>query len=355
MGIFSDSVEASFEWTKTLLLRPFNFKKWLVLSFIAMLAGSMAGGSRLNFPSGSTPQKPAVTSTQNSKAIAPAPAPSPTQIMSKFKSQIKTYLPFIIAGIILFILLSIFFIWLYSRFIFIFIDSIIKNDASIKLPFKNFRVIGSSLFSFQLVFTLVSTSLVVAIVAACLGHLRGMGVFTHPQSVGGWKILFACLGYLLLFLPLGIVSGLISFVVNNFVVPVMYKDSCGFIAGWHKAISFLGVNKGLAAGFFFLKVALYLVCSIIYGIVSLVVMLGLIIPGALIAGGGYGLYHILPGGSQVFLLVIGLGIGIPVLLALGYLVMCMYLPCAVFLRTFNLKFLARLDARYDLFTPGGVL
>jgi hypothetical protein len=42
-------------------------------------------------------------------------------------------------------------------------------------------------------------------------------------------------------------------------------------------------------------------------------------------------------------------VAIPIVLFLWYCFMCMYLPFAVFFRTFSVKFFGKLDSRYNLF------
>jgi hypothetical protein len=41
---FSELIKASAEWTITVLFRPFSPKKWIILGFVALLAGYLTGG-----------------------------------------------------------------------------------------------------------------------------------------------------------------------------------------------------------------------------------------------------------------------------------------------------------------------
>ena len=44
-----DIIKKSFERTVLILFKPFTLKKWLMLLFIAWLAGALAGGGNFDF------------------------------------------------------------------------------------------------------------------------------------------------------------------------------------------------------------------------------------------------------------------------------------------------------------------
>ncbi len=193
---FGEIITASLEWTTAVLFRPFSPKKWLILTFIAFLAGAIAGGnSNLNFRERNNRTKEVSAAQQyEQKSFQTAKISSPKQKLASrkevenfFKKAAAGPAIFIIslaviAGIILFIIL----LWLCSRFYFIFLEDVVKNDASIVVPFKNNKTIGNSFFKFDLIFIFLVICIVAFIAFLGFVSLSNIGAFNKNASIGFW-------------------------------------------------------------------------------------------------------------------------------------------------------------------------
>ena len=344
MGKFTESLDAALEWTGTVLFRPFVFKKWLFLGLAAYLAGALVGGgTNLRIPSNSfSPGKAPIT-----QAKAVTPAPKPQDVIPQIKAAVKKHLALIILAAAFLFLLLVVSMWIAARFAFVFIDDIVHNDASIRAPFRAHKAPGDSYFKFSLVFLTCCCALMGIDIAGCVRALSARGVFVHPQAVGFGRIMLACLPYIGALFVFFIILGVIGFIIHNFVLLVMYKDRCGFIEGWSRAWGVIAAHASDTVVFAFLLFCVGVAASFVFGIVTLVVYIGLLGPMVGIGGILYGIYRIIPAGMHLVFWVLLVGLGVPVLVIISYCGMCIYLPCAVFLRTLSIKFLARLDSRYD--------
>ena len=170
---FSDLLNASVTWTKTILFRPFKFKKWLMLFIIAALAVQLQGGcnSNIRLPGAgkeSTEQKDLdsqgkeIAGEAESKVRAVTSQESPVQIVKNLYGKYvenlgKTTVYLLIALLCLvLILLVLLAYWIYSIFSFIYIEAIVNNDASIIAPFKRNKHLGKSYFLWTIIYSLIS-------------------------------------------------------------------------------------------------------------------------------------------------------------------------------------------------------
>jgi hypothetical protein len=359
---FDEIISASFEWTRAVLFRPFSPKKWLILTFIAFLAGSLSGGnSNFNLREPDRRHKEASAAEQygnNSLQFAKITSPEQRAAPKKqakdfFDGSVSGITIFVVilgvaAGIVLFLLL----LWLCARFPFIFLDDVIKNDASIAAPFRSNKILGNSLFKFNLAFILIFICIVALIALLGFMSLSGIGAFNKNASVGFFKILSALLPAIILFISVIIIVAIFGMIISDFVIVVMFKDKIKITAAIKKVFSVLAVNKLNLFMYTLIKVSLAIVCSIIYGLVTFMTVMSLLFPAGVTAVIFYFVFKTLPHGAQPVFKVIGVLIVVPIVLFLWYCLMAMYLPFAVFFRTFSIKFLGRLDSRYNLFACG---
>jgi len=352
---FTEVINASIEWTTTVLFRPFRPKKWLVLGFVALLSGYLTAGgchssslndSRLNKPrqaqaaivSSATPQQAAVDKTVSAKQ----------QFQEKIQKVKKNrilllFIILLLAGIMAITM------WLYSRFSFVFIEDIAKNDASIKAPFKKYKQAGNSLFVFYITMGVLSLAFLTVVVFACFLRLNSLGVFQEASAAGVKTIILACLPYaLILFLSL-IALSVIYLIVRDFVQIAMLKDQIKFTQAWTKTIKILGSNKAVFIKYIFVKIGLLICALFISGILNLAIAFGLLYEGLAITLVLGFFYKILPVYFRLSYVTVLVICAIPLFIFLWYCLMCIYLPFGVFFRTLSLKVMARLDGRYDLF------
>ncbi|MDD5195554.1 MAG: hypothetical protein PHQ96_07790, partial [Candidatus Omnitrophica bacterium] len=252
----TEIIKPSIEWTGLVLFKPFRIKKWLMLGLIATLAGQLAGGINFNSlingtseretaknqqtqatSSSQLPEKEAASGTSSAVAEKPVPADS----LNFLKSPLL--LSLIVIILVIAVMFVIVMVWLSSRFKFIFLESVIKNDASLKAPFKKNRAIGNSLFLFSLAIGFFFLVLLAFILFLGFRALFTLGAFSNPSSVGILKIFFTCLPFVLTFFLIIFISALLQFIVEDFVLIIMFKESKTIMPSVRAACSLINANK----------------------------------------------------------------------------------------------------------------
>lgn len=210
----TDPIQPAIAHARRILFEPFNARKWFVLGFSAFLAQLGEGGS-YNFNG-----NPFDHSSRSGRDFEPV------------TSWISEHLPLVIAlAILLFLLilaLSILFQWLSSRGQFMFLDGLARDRADIAEPWTRLRSLGNQVFGFRVKLLLAGFALLLI----CLGlgalialpdiHARHFGV---PAVVA----LLVAGGLLLLGL---LAISIISALLHDFVVPIMYRRGVGVPAAW---------------------------------------------------------------------------------------------------------------------------
>lgn len=351
-GDFGEIISASIEWTKTVLFRPFKFKKWVMLYIIALLAFQLQGGCSINY-SGSSPApkqpKEANQVERPQEAVSGNVPQGPVEsVKSNFKPPALLITIIILIGIVLtaiFVVLE----WIYSIFSFIFIGAIANNDASIKRPFIMNRPIGNSYFVWNIVYLIIFFGILATLIALGYNSLFRLGVFEKGSTIAFGRIALAILPHILIGVFLLLISALITFFVSNYVLVVMYKERTGILKALTPSFSIFRSDPGASIKYLFVNMGLWLATIIIGSGISFLIFIGLI--GPIVSSGFilYGFYKVMPHAIQPAYVVILLILGIPLMVAFALLVNLIFLPFAVFLKTFNLKFISRLDDRYNLF------
>ena len=286
---------AAYELMKTILFRPFDIGKWLVIAFAAFLSGAWGGGfnpGRLGrFGSGDWRYR--ATSHGNWPTDWTMPAWG---------------IALIIVGALALFLLIVLLMWIGSRGRFIFTDCVVKNRAAIAEPWREFRREGNSFFLFSLAVAFVAmfvTVILVLVIAVPLGLFSsnkaaaaGIGASAVVVFILFGLVLFVCLVFFAL--------------VSHFMVPVMYRRRCS------AKDAFLDVSKLVLhnPGPFVLLVLFSIVLAIAVGII----------------------------GTAIACLTCCIG-GLP------YISTVLLLPAIVWLLAFKLLFLRQFGPEYDVWAP----
>jgi hypothetical protein len=200
---------AAFEWMKTILFRPFDIVRWLVIAFAAFLAGSWGGGfnpgklGRL----GSGDWKYRTSSHGDWPGDWSLPAWS---------------IAMIIFGALLLLIFAAVIMWLTARGRFIFTDCVVRNRAAIVEPWREYRREGNSFFLFLLVVTFVAIFVAGVMI---LIIVLPLGLFSDDRSAAaGFGVLavIACIVFGLIWL----IFSLFFALVVQLMVPVMYRRRC---------------------------------------------------------------------------------------------------------------------------------
>jgi hypothetical protein len=355
---FSEIISASIEWATTVLFKPFVPKKWLILGFSALLAGYLSGSGchANNWGNSNTKKSQKAVAAQNLKQAPAQETKKPEDFDIKkarlfLLNELKN--PFSVASaiaVLLVVLGGILLItWLHARFSFVFLENVVNNDASIRMPFRAYAGEGDSFFLLSMLLCVIFMAIFISLGVGCFLALGKIGFFAKASPPAVKTIILTCLPYGLGVLALMILGVVVDFIVYDFAPVVMFSERISARQGVLKILSLVKVNLGDVTGYFFIKLGLKICASIICGMISLGVFFGLLLPGGLVVLAGVGIYHIIPKLMHMPFLVLAWVLGIPVLAFVFYCRQLFYLPFGVFFRTFSLKFLARLDSRYNLF------
>jgi len=201
--IFKPFGEA-FELANKILFQPFDLKKWLVIGFSAFLSGHLAGVG-LNFPS-------PFGNFQSHRAT-----------QNLIPDHLEQWKPWLVAAIVVLAVLFFAFVialtWLKARGQFIFTDCIVRNQAAIAVPWREYRKEGNSYFLFLLASMFVILLLAGLILAGVfgLGWLKqGTGDTGSLASIGLIVFLFVFWVSIVIFVS----------IASYFMVPVMYRKRC---------------------------------------------------------------------------------------------------------------------------------
>ena len=218
-GSVIEAIPAAFRRMARTLFQPFDVRKWFVLGFCAWLAnlGEGGGGPNANFGGGGGPGGGPGGGGGGFEA---------------FGDWLQEYLAVIVlvAAIIFLVVLAIglLILWLSSRGKFMFVDGVVYNRGAVVEPWRRYRQLANSLFGFRVAYGLVVLFVLAVIGVACLG-LAWIDIVRGEFGAAA----LAAIGIgVVTFIPLVLVANVISSLLNDFVVPVMYLRGRRVLAAW---------------------------------------------------------------------------------------------------------------------------
>ena len=159
-----------------------------------------------------------------------------------------------------------------------FIDNVVHDKAEVKKPWNEFSKEGNSLFLWRLVFGFISAFLILG--SIIVAFVVMVNLFKGGTPLGT-KII-SIVGIIFELLILMIISSYISMLLNDFVVPIMYKHRINTTQAWLKFMPILFSNfwDFIVYGLFvFVLIILAVICIIFFGLFTCCIgFLLLIIP-----------------------------------------------------------------------------
>ncbi len=325
----ADCIQPAWHHTRDQLFRPFRFGQWSRLALVGFLAAELHTTScnfnGMNFP---IPQQ------RRSQEFVATPFPHLDP------ARIAQMAGVIAAALVLGIILFFVFLYLNSIFRFILFDSVVKKHCSISEGWSRWHRAGRRYFVWQLVFLItefLALGVLIGVPLACaglLGWFRNMGDHIARTVLG--VILLICLGLLFL-----LAVFVVQMLAKDFLVPIMALEELDFVDGWSRLTALIRPEPGKFAVYLLLKIVLSLAAAILFGILTLLPIIALVVPAALAVFAGYkaGLGWT---PATVSLAIVG---GTMLFGLLLYLVALINVPATIFFPAFGLYFLA---ARYTL-------
>jgi len=210
------------------------------------------------------------------------------------------------------LILALVLLWLSSRGEFMFIDGVVKDRGAVVEPWGRLRPQANSLLRARLLLGLLFGGAVLLLLAIAAVDVMPKVMERQFEEIAVGQL--AAMGALILFTAL--FSVLVSAVLHNLVVPIMYVRECGALEAWRLCRQeLLPGNGGAVFVFFLLKIVFFMGAGVVTGILVLVTCC---------------------------------------LAALPYVGTVLLLPVLVFLRGFSLFFVDQLGAEFRMFEDGAV-
>ena len=298
---FLEPLSKAVQLMKKALFRPFDVGKWFAVGFTAFLAGL------LDYGGGNGTQAIFDENDHDDERFFELP-----DIIMRWIEDNPEWVALIIVGIILLIAVFILLTWLSSRGKFMFLDNVVHDRALVVKPWEDNKELGNSLFLWRLTYGFIVLVVFLALIGYFFSSLYDM--YTYDAIA---ENVMTLVGFGLLLLAMIITTAYISLFLNDFVVPIMYKQSIKSMPAWGEFISLFSQH----AGYFVLYGLLIFVLSIL-------VFISVIILG-------------------VFTCCIGF-----IFLVLPYISSVVLLPISYTYRAFSVQFLEQFGPDFILFSQG---
>ncbi len=329
-----DCVQPALQHTRDQLFRPFRLGQWSRLALVGFLAAELhtsgCNFNGFNFPSSSHPRR----GNEFTSTLGPFPHFDPARI-----AQFAALFAAIVAvAIVLFI----FFLYLNSVFRFILFESVLKKHCSIGDGWSRWHRAGRRYFLWQIVLIVAEGLFLGVLIGVPLALAGALGWFRNAgehlaRSVLGVMFLVALLLLFLLF------AAVVQLLAKDFLVPIMALEDVDFADGWSRLVALMRPEPGKYAVYLLLKIVLAIAAAIVFGIVTLIPILAIVVPAALAVFAGYkaGL------GWNVATVSVAIILGGMLMAVLVYLVALISVPATVFFPAFSIYFFASRYPRLD--------
>jgi len=279
------------------LFQPFDISKWFRIGFTAWLAGltNCHGGSSGN-NSG--------IKDNNLDGFFSFP-----DTAWEWLTDNPFWFNLIIVGVIFLFIIITLMTWVSSRGKFMFLHNVANNKSDISSPWHEYKKEGNSLFIFQFFYGWIAFVVFMLFLIYCFLTAKDIFYGDFPKVAVFWSIsrmILLLIGYLIVF-------GYISLFLNDFVVPIMYKQRTGVLRGWGKFLALFG-RKFLS--------------FVLYGLFIFILGIGVAI-------------------AVIFFALITCCTGL-LLIAIPYIGAVILLPVSYTFRAFSIEFLAQFGKEYDV-------
>lgn len=322
-----DSITPAVEHTRLQLFKPFRIAQWTKLAFVGLLAGELGsnGCNRSNFIPPTHPGGTPHISFPGSLGIDPA------LLAALITSLIVAALAI---GIIL--------MYVGSVMRFVLFDSILARECHIRWSWSRRLGPGWRYFVWKLLYFLLSTAVIGALVGIPAAIAFSRGWFSAPKDHLPPLILGGVLLAFVLFV-FALVTAVILVLTKDFVVPQMALEDIDAMEGWRRLWPMIKAESGSYVAYVVMKIVLAFVVGILIGIASIIVGLIFVLPTAALS-----ILAILTGKSagltwNAHTITLAIVVGCILLGVFLYLVSLLSVPAIVFFPAYSIYFFA---ARY---------
>ncbi len=201
---------------KKALFQPFDITKWFVVGFTAFLA-ELLDGPHGNGSGGDNDHG------FNFGDVADFPHIAWDWLMDN-----PGWFSLILIGIVLITAIIVILTWLSSRGKFMFLDNVVYDRAKVTQPWYDFKEHGNSLFIWRLVFGLICFAVIILFIVQFF-----IIAFEFYNSDFEPAPILSFIGIGFLFFIFMVVISYISVFLDDFIVPIMYKNNISTAKAWH--------------------------------------------------------------------------------------------------------------------------
>jgi hypothetical protein len=330
-----DCVQPALQHTRQQLFSPFRWGQWSRLALVGILAAELhVGGCNFGNLGSTSPRAPRRSPNEllpSSSIPSSFPPFDPTHI----SQHLGQFIGLIALGIFALVVLGFIFLYISSVFRFILFDSVLRRQCSISEGWQKWHRAGGRFFLWQIVF-LISTWLSMAVLVGVPLVLAMAAGWTTDLKEHIVRLAVGAIFLFGLFFVFVVAAIVVQVLAKDFLVPLMALENLDFADGWHRLLAMIRPEKGQYLLYLLLKLALYIAAGILFGIITIVPALFVIVPGvvAVLAGRASGL------GWNVTTVSLAIIFGSMLLAILIYLIALVCVPATVFFPAYALHFFA---------------
>jgi hypothetical protein len=327
-----DAIGPAFEHTRQQLLKPFRLNQWGKLALVGFLTGELSGGGC------SMPSIPRIPYNRDHSQNLFAPF----EELNLPHLDPKTMVLAVALSLVGILVLGLLFVYLNSVMRFVLFDSVIEKQCEIGRSWRRRHDAGMRFFFWQISLALITWGIILVLIGIPAFIGLGLGWFSHPGD-HLLPLIFGGIFAFVFFSLLMVVTLVVTVLTKDFVVPQMALENIGAMEGWRRLLPMMKAERGGYAGYIGMKIVLALGAVILFGIVSAIAILFMLIPAA--AMGGVVLLTGKAAGMTWTLYTITAAVvaGSIAILVMLYVVSFVSVPGIVFFPAYSLYFFA---ARY---------
>ena len=235
-----DPVSRAWQRMVTLLFRPFARATWFGLGFTAWLAtlgqggGSGGGSGSYRAGGGGTGDWSAL------RDVSDGDLDSVVEQVQAFLREHGTLIALGVTGVVILLLVvGLVVLWLRSRGKFMFLDNLVNERALVSHPWEVFREHGNSLFKWTFVYSLLCSLVALALFALAIYGVAVPCFQARAFVPATIPVIILC-G--LAWLVFGLVAALIGRFLEDFVIPVMYRQDLTATEAWGQVMKLIRAN-----------------------------------------------------------------------------------------------------------------
>jgi hypothetical protein len=266
-----DAITPALNHTKKQLIEPFRFGQWVRLAFVGLFAGEAGSCNGINYNGGSP-------NTNNGNHSAHFAAADWWAQLSQHHALMITL---IVLSVLLVLCLAIVLIYVSSVMRFVLFDSVVRKECRVRKTWRERREIGSRYFVWQIGVGFIELGILIVVLGLPALGAWMLGCFNHPSSHLATFILGIAV-FALVFIFLAILFAVFDAMTKDFAIPIMALEGVGATDAWRRLLPQIRTDKGGYAGYIGMKIVLAIGAAIIFGIITFIAMLVLLVPSVVV-------------------------------------------------------------------------